>query len=110
MKRMPLPSEAATKPKKNPALIYLRFAGWLLLVFAGTLSGYAAGYISWAAFGQVQMTLGEPFSYALVYPPSLVYLLGWAIAGAVILPITIKFKRAIFHSIDNSSKRENPVR
>ncbi len=98
LKRMQLPSDAAAKPQKNPVLIYSRLAGWLLLVFAGTLSGYAAGYISWAALGQVQVALGEPFSYASVYPPSLVYLSGWAIAGAVIFPLAIIFKRARSHS------------
>jgi parallel beta-helix repeat protein len=89
MKRIPSHLEAATKTERHQPLAYLRLASVLILVFAGLLTGYAAGYIVWAAFGQIQTAIGASFSYWAVFPPPLTFLLVWAVVGALLFPLGI---------------------
>jgi parallel beta-helix repeat protein len=68
-----------------------------VFVFAGLFSGYAFGYIVWAAVGQVQAALGIQFPEATVFPPSLVFLAVCAIVGAALFalkPLWQQLKRA----------------
>jgi parallel beta-helix repeat protein len=83
-----------TQAHSGAAIAYLRLASGLIIVFAGLLTGYAAGYIIWAAFGQIQTVMGASFSYWAVFPPPLPFLLVWAVVGAIVFPIGIWVKRA----------------
>ncbi len=82
-----LQSASFARQEKHVAQSYYLIASFLILVFIGTLTGYAAGYISWAALGNAQEAITQSFSYLAVHPPPLVYLSGWAVAGAVIFPL-----------------------
>ncbi len=93
LKRLHHHSTFAGPSEKHSAFSYSCLANWFILIFAGFISGYAAGYISWFALGQAQLALGASFSYASVHPPSIMCLLGWAVGGAVVIPLGILLKR-----------------
>ncbi len=84
LKRMLSPSVPATQPEKHQRLTYSHLGSGLILIFGGFLSGYVAGYISWAVLGEAQVGLGTSFPYAVDLPPPLIYLLCWAVVGAMI--------------------------
>jgi parallel beta-helix repeat protein len=85
LKRTQVHSNAAAKTERSIA--YLRLASVLILVFAGLFTGYAAGYIVWAAFGRIQTVMGVSFSYWAVFPPTLPFLLVWAVVGALLFSL-----------------------
>ena len=93
LKRMQDSSHAPVKSEKRELLSYSRLASGAILVFAGFLTGYAAGYIVWAFIGQVQVMLGGSFPYASEFPPPLIFLLVWAVLGALVFPLAILVKR-----------------
>ncbi len=63
--------------------------GLVLFLLIGAAMGYFAGYIVWVFFGQIQIALGVFPPYAALFPPPLMYLIGWAVLGALSFPFKI---------------------
>jgi parallel beta-helix repeat protein len=81
----------------RPQPISYVLGGLAVFVFAGLFSGYAFGYIVWAAVGQVQAAMGVQFPEATVFPPSLMFLAVCAVVGAALFalkPLWQQVKRA----------------
>ena len=92
LKRMQNPS-SPSQPERRQRLGFSRIGSAIILHLVGFVSGYVAGYIVWAVLGQVQAGLGTSFPYAAEFPPPFIYLLGWAVVGAMIFPLGTLFKR-----------------
>lgn len=61
----------------------------VLFLLVGAVMGYFGGYIVWILLGQVQLALGVFPPYAALFPPPLIYQVGWAILGALSFPFKI---------------------
>jgi parallel beta-helix repeat protein len=93
LKKMRHPEGQEARPRRISYVL----GGLAVFVFAGLFSGYAFGYIVWAAIGQVQAAMGVQFPEATVFPPSLVFLAVCAVVGAALFalkPLWQQLKRA----------------
>jgi parallel beta-helix repeat protein len=79
LKRMKTPSNPTEQPELRQ-----KFAFGVVLIFAGFVSGYVAGFIIWAILGQAQIGSNPLLPIATELPPPLLYLLVWSVAGALI--------------------------
>jgi parallel beta-helix repeat protein len=97
LRRTQLSANLGSQPEGRQKLAAFRVGAAMAILFAGLISGYAAGYVSWAVFGQIEVGLGMSFPYVAEFPPSLTYLIGWAVVGAFGFSLGALLKRARFH-------------
>jgi parallel beta-helix repeat protein len=93
LKRMPTSTRSTSQPEGRQRLAFSRVGIGIILLFVGFVSGYVAGYIVWAILGQAQVGSDVLFFYAAELPPPLIYLLGWAVFGALIFSLTLLIRR-----------------
>lgn len=60
----------------------LRFIGFITI---GAILGYAASWVTWWLFGQIQLLVHIDFPYAAIYPPPLEYQIAWTVGGPLLL-------------------------
>lgn len=90
LERMPPPRISVPQTARTRAVQIERGGLWLILfILVGAVIGYFAGYIVWILFGQIQIAIGIAFPYAAIFPPPLVYQIGWTILGALSFPFKI---------------------
>lgn len=86
----PQPRISVAKPSGKEEFSPAKAGGWIVLfLLVGAVIGYFAGYIVWIIFGQIQVAMGVFHPYAALFPPPLIYQIGWAVLGALSFPFKI---------------------
>jgi hypothetical protein len=92
LEKMPAPQPriSRTQPAMKEDISPAKTGAWMVLfLLVGAVMGYFGGYIVWVLFGQVQLALGVFPPYAALFPPPLIYQVGWTVSGALSFPFKI---------------------